>query len=277
MANKRKYKNENAPSATAIAEEAVVKSHDDYTTKTTKSQGLSGGIDKRTALEAYCDKYGIPYDEVSQYNDDARQTFFAFLAYPDSVPANWIELLGDKHVRAYISPLHDRDINPEGTIKKPHYHVLLQFDSLKSVAQFEEIRDSVGGVGREIVSSGRGYARYLIHRDNPEKAQYKREDIIELSGADWDELTRREADGTKELNAMKDYIDEMDIRWFDDFDRYCRKHNPTWSELLGRRYTYAVYTYIKAKAKHQEHDKQIAREAERYGYRINPETGEVNE
>lgn len=246
-----------------------------------KSQAKNADLSARnertkTALEAYCTRYNIPIEEVPLYENETRQTFFAFLLYPDSAPENWVEMLGDTHIRTYVSPLHDLDRMPDGTQKKPHWHVLLQFDSLKSVAQFEEIRDRVGGVGREEVSSGRGYARYLLHLDNPEKAQYRdrRDELLELSGADWDELTRRLADGVKEVSAMKRYIRDNDIRWYDEFDDYCNDHNPVWAELLATRFTYTIYTYIKARAKHAEAD---GRAFEKRSYVVNPETGEVEQ
>lgn len=56
----------------------------------------------------------------------AKDRFFTFLLYPESLPEDWLmklELLG---VPMAISPLHDKDkAEVKGEVfKKPHYHVL---------------------------------------------------------------------------------------------------------------------------------------------------------
>lgn len=102
-----------------------------------------------------------------------RTRNFATVVYPESAPADWMDRLNDYHVAALVSPLHDRDTNPSGEPKKPHYHVMLIFEGPKEFeTQVKPIFDDIGGVGREMVNSARGYARYLCHLDNPEKAQY---------------------------------------------------------------------------------------------------------
>ena len=40
-----------------------------------------------------------------------------------------------KFVPAFISPLHDKDMNPTNEPKKPHYHVIITFDSVKTTEQ----------------------------------------------------------------------------------------------------------------------------------------------
>ena len=91
-----------------------------------------------------------------------------------------------------ISPVHDKDINPDenNTLKKPHYHVLLMFDSVKTYKQVTEITEEVKATIPQIVHSPKGLARYMTHMDNPEKAQYKTEDIVALNGADLSELLK---------------------------------------------------------------------------------------
>ena len=101
-----------------------------------------------------------------------RTRNFATIIYEESAPENWREILSDLLIPCFISPYHDSDINPNGEPKKPHWHVLIMFDSVKTMEQAKEIFDKVGGVGCEKVNSLRGYARYLCHLDNPEKFQY---------------------------------------------------------------------------------------------------------
>ena len=99
-----------------------------------------------------------------------RTRNFATVVYPESAPDNWQEILSEQFVPAFISPLHDNDLNPTGEVKKPHYHVMIMFDSVKTREQAQDIFNLIGGVGCEIVQSLRGYARYLCHLDNPDKA-----------------------------------------------------------------------------------------------------------
>lgn len=39
--------------------------------------------------------------------------------YPESMPKNWREILQKTGCPIAISPLHDKDINPDGTPKNP--------------------------------------------------------------------------------------------------------------------------------------------------------------
>ena len=98
---------------------------------------------------------------------DNRKRNFATVVYPESAPENWQEILAGMFVPAFISPLHDKDINPTGEPKKPHYHVVVMNDGKKSIEQAQELFAAIGGVGCEVVQSIRGYARYLCHLDNP--------------------------------------------------------------------------------------------------------------
>ena len=39
---------------------------------------------------------------------------YATVVYPESAPENWQEILSDQIIPAFISPLHDSDVNPDG-------------------------------------------------------------------------------------------------------------------------------------------------------------------
>lgn len=54
-----------------------------------------------------------------------KGTQFAFLIYPESLPQNWEDELEATGLRCAISPLHDKDINKDGTLKKAHYHGII--------------------------------------------------------------------------------------------------------------------------------------------------------
>ena len=210
----------------------------------------------------------IENQEKTPDKSGERTRNFAFLVYPDSALADWRETLNEAHVECFISPLHDKDVNPDGSQKKPHWHVMVMYSSVKTKKQAAELRDAIGGVGWENVASARGYARYLCHLDNPEKAQYSPEDVVELGGADYADVIRRATDAVKAVSEMMCYIRENNVLFYSDFVDYCADERPDWFESLVTRNTYAVYTYIKARSKKAE---ICARSG------IDPETGEVIE
>lgn len=114
-----------------------------------------------------------------------RSLTWAFIVYPESLPDNWLDYLRELHTMGAISPLHDKDVNPDGEIKKAHYHILLKFPTKKSPQQiYKYCRDLGSNVFPEPVDNFEGYLRYLIHIDNPEKYQYDENDITPLCGLD---------------------------------------------------------------------------------------------
>ena len=96
---------------------------------------------------------------------DTRVRNFATVVYPESAPKDWQDILSSHCVPAFTSPLHDKATNPTGEPKKPHYHVVLMFEGKQSIEQFQEIFNTIGGDGCEVVKSLRSYARYLGHLD----------------------------------------------------------------------------------------------------------------
>ena len=60
-----------------------------------------------------------------------RTRNWTFVVYPESVVPDWKEKLEKLYTQALISPLHNKDKNPDGTDKKPHYHVLLIFKNVE--------------------------------------------------------------------------------------------------------------------------------------------------
>ena len=136
---------------------------------------------------------------------------FATVVYPDSAPDDWLGILKDTKIPAFVSPLHDQDVNPFGELKKPHWHVLLCFDGVKTVEQAEDVFRSIGGVGCEIVQSIRGYARYLCHLDNPEKYQYNTCEVKSLSGADYPSVIELAIDKYKAIAEMMQFCEDNQI------------------------------------------------------------------
>lgn len=101
---------------------------------------------------------------------DNRSRTWAFVAYPESMPENWREILDALSVPWACSPLHDKDINETtGEVKKPHRHFVMSFPGKKSYEQIKEITDKLNAPVPQKCLSIRGAVRYFLHLDNPEK------------------------------------------------------------------------------------------------------------
>mgnify|MGYP001119512819 CR=1 FL=1 len=79
-----------------------------------------------------------------------RTRNYATVVYPESADKNWKENLVQQFVPVFVSPLHDKDENPTGEKKKPHYHVLIMFDGVKTKDQAKAVIEAFGGVGCEV-------------------------------------------------------------------------------------------------------------------------------
>ena len=176
-----------------------------------------------------------------------RTRNFATVIYPDSAPSDWIEKLTMSFVPSLISPLHDKDLNPDKTIKKPHYHVLLLFQGVKTLEQAKEIFDSIGGVGCEKVTSIRGYARYLCHLDNPDKAQYSPQNVTCLNGADYNNIIGLVTDKYKVISEIIDYCELNSIESYADLLIYCKDSKFEWFRVLCDNGTMVVKEYLKSR------------------------------
>lgn len=196
-----------------------------------------------------------------------RTRNYSTIVYPESAPDDWRERLQQAFVPAFISPLHDKDVNPTGEPKKPHYHVILMFDSVKTLEQARDICSMIGGVGCEKVNSLRGYARYLCHLDNPgDKYQYSTNDVSCLCGADYTATIGLASDKYNSLGEMQDFCEKYDVISFYLLSRYARSHRPDWYRILCD--CGSVYMREYLKSRQWSKDKGISSI-------VDPETGEI--
>lgn len=101
-----------------------------------------------------------------------KSRYWGFIMYPDSRPSDWKDKLQSTGLPIAISPIHDKDENPDEVEKKHHWHVLLCFDGPTTENCVKDIAESVNGAKPIPVNSVRGMYRYHIHLDNPEKYPY---------------------------------------------------------------------------------------------------------
>ena len=207
---------------------------------------------------------------ASEKARDSRGRNFATVVYPESAPEDWQQRLAESFVPAFISPLHDKDFNATGEPKKPHYHVVVMFVGKKSEEQVRELFKTLGGVGLEPVKSIRGYARYLCHLGNPEKAQYSPDDVRSLCGADYTSTIGLAIDKYKAIEEMMDFIDQNRITSYAALQRYCRRERRDWFRVLCDTSTMVILEYIKSCT---WETKQPSGQTS--DLHVDPETGEV--
>lgn len=131
---------------------------------------------------------------------------WAFVLYPDSAPADWLDRLQRTGLQCEISPLHDKDINPDNTLKKAHYHIIVCYSGPTSYNVVKALTDSLNQPIPQPLEQVKGYHRYLTHKDNPEKYQYDPRDIKTINGfniIDYSDFTRSEIlECKKEIFAL---------------------------------------------------------------------------
>lgn len=152
---------------------------------------------------------------------NVKKRNWAFVLYPESAPEKWRELLQKTGLQCAVSPLHDKDLNPDNEPKKAHYHVIVCYSGPTSYNVVKALTDSLNCPIPQPLEQVRGYYRYFTHKDNPEKYQYSEHDITAINGfsiMDFVELTKSEVLTIKrELQALirkfdvLEYSDLMDL------------------------------------------------------------------
>lgn len=179
---------------------------------------------------------------------NVKKRNWAFVLYPESAPQDWKEQLQLSGLAGAISPLHDKDINPTGEPKKPHYHVILIYGSPTTYNNVKAFTDKLNQPIPQPLEQVRGYYRYLTHKDNPEKYQYNEQDIQTINGfdiSDFVEITK------SEVNAMKDelllIIKQRDCLEYCDFIDYVHENMDKAYFDVASSNTMFFNTYLKSR------------------------------
>ena len=179
---------------------------------------------------------------------DAKSREWWCCVYPDSAPSNWRELVQQTFLEAYISPLHDKDLNTDGTPKKPHWHVVLAWPGPTTFSNAKTIMAEFNGVIEpKIIGTLRGVCRYLCHLDNPEKAQYSPDDVICYNGADWETVINLKSDKYIAIEEMQAWCDHYRVTSFAVLCAYARAHRKAdWFRCLCDNGGYIMQSYCKS-------------------------------
>lgn len=176
---------------------------------------------------------------------DERTRNWTILVYPSSAPKDWREILDNIHVPWIEGPLHDKDLNPDGTTKKPHWHIILVFDEKKAFHQIEKIADKLNSPIPKKVESLRGMVRYLIHKDNPEKHQYPKSQIKNHGVDDLEKYFQTASSQRQTLKEISDYIRENHIIHLTDLVGYAMDKDD-WFDVITNRNTMFLTALIKS-------------------------------
>lgn len=168
--------------------------------------------------------------------------------YPESAPQNWREYVEELHIEWVESPLHEWDTNPTGELKKPHWHLLLMFGSVKSYEQVFEVVKPLNCPIPQRCHNAKAMVRYMAHLDNPEKHQYSVAEIVGHGGVDLSEMFRPNASERYELiREMTEYIKANGVTEFSDFMFYSmQEHYDDWFPLLCDNSAYVIGQVIKS-------------------------------
>lgn len=157
--------------------------------------------------------------------DEVKSKYWTAIVYEDSAPEDWRDVLKISGLRCAISPYHDKDINPTGEPKKPHWHVILCWDGPTTYNNARKfVQNELNTPIPKELKSVRGMYNYFSHKDNPEKAQYDEKLIEHINGfclAEFVELTRGEVNeaikrafniirvvGITEYSGLLDFLED---------------------------------------------------------------------
>lgn len=221
---------------------------------------------------------------------EVKKRYWVIIGYPESLPENWKSILEQTGLKIAVSPLHNEDIN-ESTQekKKEHYHILVCYENITTFNNVKKLADKLNSPIPQYVESVRGAFRYLTHKDNPEKAQYKDSDIICINGfniQDFAELSKSEVLKLKkavlsvirinkftEYSHLMDYLDDNDLLDLWDiassntlfFDSYLRSARNSVKENMKEQQRWLTKAYAEY-IEHSEIDYEtISKLAEVFG------------
>lgn len=186
---------------------------------------------------------------------DTKARYFAFILYPESLPADWQDKLEKLDVAMAISPLHDKDkkevrkeelsedelavLNNGGSLfKKAHYHVLYV---AKNPVTVESIRKKIKRcLGNktvshiEIVDGVKSYFDYLTHESKDaikkHKHKYNKADLIFINDFDIDRyITVDEAEKNDIADLLIDLILEFRIENMFQLERFIQENREVYN------------------------------------------------
>lgn len=102
-----------------------------------------------------------------------RSKWWLFLSYPES--SNWEDIAAkfrELQLPFERSPLHNMDVNNDGTPKKAHYHWILHTPRESGISTVAEMIRGLGATQPIVPLNIVGAEKYMDHDEEDEKAKY---------------------------------------------------------------------------------------------------------
>jgi len=94
---------------------------------------------------------------------------------------------------------HDKDCNDEtGELKEVHTHILIDYETPRKITTVSNLLETEPNF-IELVKSKKAMLKYLTHQDDPEKYQYKPEEVITNSTVSYDDLIQGQSLSDREI------------------------------------------------------------------------------
>jgi len=173
--------------------------------------------------------------ERKKYNYNRN---FTLLLYPeDKTHMEALEYIKKNYDCAYIK--HDKDITEDGEIKKEHIHCVIRVGNNPRwrSAIAEEIGISEAYIeGCNLIKQ----LRYLIHADQPEKYQYKLEEVEgNLKTSLIKEMEKDNESENEKISKMIEYVEDyMGYLSLEEFTNWCIA-NRCWKALTKSQYIFS--------------------------------------
>lgn len=197
----------------------------------------------------------------------SRHRNWQMIIYPESCAENWKEYLIESQVSWIASPLHDKDLNEDGTVKKSHRHIIVVYEGKKNYKDIlEDIAQPIGAVFPDldhevVVKDLRTAIKYLTHNGFDEKAQYSEIDICKAPSFDIERFTQiSENEQDQIIFDIIDHIEQQDTKEIRDLILYARYNNHDWFRVIKHK-TIFFNHYITSK---RNKEKEKADEEDSY-------------
>lgn len=164
--------------------------------------------------------------------------YFTLVLYPeDTTHVDLLHYLSNTYTCKYI--LHDKDRNKDGELKKPHWHIVWQTSSPRTLSS---LKKELNIEYLESVRTQKQMLSYLIHANDSSKYQYS---TSELKG----DLSIENDSEDSNILLILDFIDKCPVELTVKELNYFCANNGLWAH-----YRRSSYIFIKTL---EEHNKNI--------------------
>lgn len=188
-----------------------------------------------------------------------RKQNFEFIIYPEHYNDDKMEILKRLmllKIPFVLSPLHDKDIKEDGQLVKPHYHVLILYDSVKTAQQVEcdllncGITWNYGLDENKIVfknfaKSVKGTIRYFVHAGWSEKYQYNYNDCV-FYNINKDEILLSSMSENEACKKIIEIIENNGITEYRDLMNMLQDKDDTLALFLIKKLNHTIITYLRS-------------------------------